>query len=80
LIYSETVGVYPKAVFVTAGSILFLSLVAVLFVRNPVKRRPTSKKRRQLVLQDDEEDVERGRSRVSKDLFGGAMSDTPSQR
>lgn len=71
---------YPKAVFVTAGSILFLSLVAVLFVRNPVKRRPTSKKRRQLVLQDDEEDVERGRSRVSKDLFGGAMSDTPSQR
>lgn len=81
LIYSETVGVYPKAIFVTAGSILFLSLIGVLLVQNPVKRNPSNKKRRpQLRLQQDEdEDVERGRSRISKDLFGGTTSDTSSR-
>ncbi len=59
----------PKAIFMVAAVMLFVSFVLVVVVRNPVHEKRagggkrSSKKRRV---------VERGRSRVSKDLRGGA--------
>ncbi|KAF8656267.1 hypothetical protein AX16_002703 [Volvariella volvacea WC 439] len=65
LIYSETVATYPKAIFTTAAGILFLALVLVLLVQAPDVRARKGTRR-------TFKDVERGRSRVSKDLRGGA--------
>ncbi|KAG6813401.1 hypothetical protein H0H92_011379 [Tricholoma furcatifolium] len=59
LVYSGTVGGFPKGVFVTAGGILVFALMLGLLVRAPVAR--------------GKKDRERGRSRVSKDLRGGAV-------
>jgi len=76
LVYSETVAKFPKAVFAVAASLLVFSLTMVLCVRNPVRPasypdsgRSTGKKNRR-----QGRDIERGRSRVSKDLRGGAIS------
>jgi len=73
LVYSETVANFPKTIFAVAAALLVFSLTAVLCVKNPV--RPTypgrtngKKNRRQ------GRDIERGRSRVSKDLRGGAIT------
>jgi hypothetical protein len=75
LIYSETVAKFPKAVFAVAAALLVFALTVVLCVKNPVlpayhnsERSPTGKKNRR-----QGRDVERGRSRVSKDLRGGAI-------
>ncbi|KAG6909060.1 hypothetical protein DXG01_002213 [Tephrocybe rancida] len=65
LVYSETVAVFPKAVFVTAGGLLLCALLLALLVRGPVVQRGKGKKK---AVQS-----ERGRSRVSKDLRGGAV-------
>ncbi|CAA7267107.1 unnamed protein product [Cyclocybe aegerita] len=72
LVYSGTVARFPKAIFVTAAAILMCALLLLLAVRNPVRpvypgRRNGKGKRR------ESRDVERGRSRVSKDLRGGAV-------
>ena len=71
LAYSETVGKFPKAVFAVAGALLVCALTMVLCVMNPVRPaypvRSNGKKNRQ------GRDIERGRSRVSKDLRGGAI-------
>ena len=69
LVYSETVAKFPKAVFAVAAALLVLSLTMVFCVRNPVQPPypGRSKKKRQ------GRDIERGRSRVSKDLRGGAI-------
>ncbi|KAJ7101611.1 major facilitator superfamily domain-containing protein [Mycena crocata] len=71
LIYSGTVATFPKAVFVTAMGILSAALVATLLVRSPLAevKDKASMRRRRAVPPEDEE--ERGRSRVSKDLRGG---------
>ena len=71
LVYSETVAKFPKAVFAVAAALLVLSLTMVLCVRNPIQPAypGRSKKSRQ------GQDIERGRSRVSKDLRGGAIGD-----
>ncbi|KAF8071918.1 major facilitator superfamily domain-containing protein [Lyophyllum atratum] len=74
LVYSGTVAAFPKAVFVTAGGLLICSLMLVMLVRGPVipnaggpvSGKGTKKGKRKVL------DGERGRSRVSKDLRGGA--------
>ncbi|KAJ7265904.1 major facilitator superfamily domain-containing protein [Mycena haematopus] len=68
LIYSGTVAMFPKAVFVTAIGILFVALMATMFVRSPlidVKGKLPARRQRTA------EEEERGRSRASKDLRGG---------
>ncbi|KAL0568795.1 hypothetical protein V5O48_013178, partial [Marasmius crinis-equi] len=73
LVYSETVAQYPKAIFALACGILVASICATLLIRNPVHSeravRDKGKGKRRSRRQDEEE--RRGRSRVSKDLFGG---------
>ncbi|KAJ7664699.1 major facilitator superfamily domain-containing protein [Mycena rosella] len=72
LIYSGTVGTYPKAVFATAMGLLFVALVATLLVRSPVSdakgKSPARRRRLTTVEEEAEEAEERGRSRASKDL------------
>jgi hypothetical protein len=69
LIYSETVARFPKSVFAVTAGLLVCALTTVFCVRNPVRPRLSKgKKNRQ------GRDIERGRSRVSKDLRGGAIS------
>ncbi|KAK0204888.1 major facilitator superfamily domain-containing protein [Desarmillaria ectypa] len=69
LIYSGTVATYSKAIFMTAGGMLVVSLMAVMLVKNPVDLFKGKKSMRW--VRDSNEEVERGRSRASKDLFGG---------
>lgn len=70
MIYSSTVAIMPKAIFMVAAATLCVSLVLMMLVRNPVHEKTgpglgkKGKKKKR--------DVERGRSRVSKDLRGGA--------
>ncbi|KAF4571304.1 hypothetical protein EYR36_008633 [Pleurotus pulmonarius] len=73
LIYSGTVATYPKAVFNTAAGILILAIVAIFLVQ-PLLGASKGKKARR---DSAEIEVERGRSRVPKDLrmtlsFSGA--------
>ena len=72
LIYSGTVAKFPAAIFTVAIAFLVCSLTVILCVRNPVRAaypgRSRGKKNRHV------RDVERGRSRVSKDLRGGAIA------
>ena len=88
LVYSETVAKFPKAVFAVAAALLVFSLTVVLCVKNPVRvvvepasyyyyhpgpgrsvaaAAATGKKNK------NGRRIERGRSRVSKDLRGGAI-------
>ncbi|KAJ6516390.1 major facilitator superfamily domain-containing protein [Mycena sanguinolenta] len=80
LIYSGTVAVFPKAVFVTAIGILFVALLATMFVRNPITDvKGKSPARRPRTAEEEEE---RGRSRASKDLrrsYGSTSEDGWSQ-
>ncbi|KAF8638311.1 hypothetical protein AX17_002331 [Amanita inopinata Kibby_2008] len=78
LVYSESVATFPKAVFALAGGILFIGFVLLMVVRNPAGtphmgpgdrgKKDKGKRRPRRFI-----DVERGRSRVSKDLRGGAI-------
>ncbi|KAF8896306.1 major facilitator superfamily-domain-containing protein [Infundibulicybe gibba] len=77
LIYSGTVAQFPKAIFTTAAGILFCALILVLLVRSPTTRRPTKiagKGKKKIRSWDSGSEVERGRSRVSKDLRRGYMA------
>jgi hypothetical protein len=67
MIYSSTVAVVPKAIFIVAVGTMSVSLLLMLLVRNPVQSAAPDKKRKKRG-----EERERGRSRVSKDLRGGA--------
>ncbi|KJA22926.1 hypothetical protein HYPSUDRAFT_138336 [Hypholoma sublateritium FD-334 SS-4] len=72
LIYSGTVATFPKTIFVVAAGLMVFSLSMMLCVRNPVRLLPSARgaaRRRR-----ENGDAERGRSRVSKDLRGGAIS------
>jgi len=68
LIYSETVAVFPKAIFVVGAGIIGFALTIMLCVRNPVPAK------RDLRRRQEDGEMERGRSRVSKDLRGGAIA------
>ncbi|KAF8806993.1 hypothetical protein BYT27DRAFT_7190702 [Phlegmacium glaucopus] len=69
LVYSGTVAKFPKAIFAISVFFLVCASAMVLCVRNPARPgwRSKGKKNR------EGRDVERGRSRVSKDLRGGAI-------
>lgn len=82
VVYSTTVASFPRTIFVVAAGLILLSVTLTFFIRVPgrvAKRRKTatiqapvhitSKKARQWY-----EEENRGRSRVSKDLRGGAAS------
>lgn len=82
LVYSTTVASFPRAIFVVAAGLILLSIILTFFIRTPgrvANRRKTttvpaaihitSKKARRWC-----EEENRGRSRVSKDLRGGAAS------
>jgi len=62
LIYSTTVAVFPKALFIAAAAICVISLALVFMIRPDAGTK--GKRKRPWV------EVERGRSRVSKDLRG----------
>jgi len=71
LVYSGTVAKFPKAIFTLAAGFLMCVLMIILCVRNPVRpAHPGQSKRRK---NREGRDVERGRSRVNKDLRGGAI-------
>jgi hypothetical protein len=70
LVYIETVAMFPKAIFTVAAGFLVCAFMMVLFVRNPV--RPVYSGRLKGKRREGRH-VERGRSRVSKDLRGGAI-------
>lgn len=72
LVYSGTVATFPKAVFVLGSGIMVGSLTMMFFVRNPVRMHPLQRRRQRRQQSDD--DRERGRSRQSKDLRGGAIT------
>ena len=83
LVYSETVAKFPKAVFAVAGALLVFALTVVLCVKNPVRpaypsgRLTTGGKKKNTNNRRQGRDIERGRSRVSKDLRGGAITTPP---
>ncbi|KAF8968180.1 hypothetical protein BDZ97DRAFT_1916391 [Flammula alnicola] len=73
LIYSGTVANFPKAIFVTAAGLMVFALSITMCVRNPVHVLPPVRGPGKGVRRRRDGDVERGRSRVSKDLRGGAI-------
>lgn len=64
LIYSETVGTFPKAIFVAAGCFAFAAFIFLSLIRPDAG----IKVRRRVPRRLDDSGVERGRSRVSKDI------------
>lgn len=72
LIYSGTVAVFPKAVFVTAAGLLICSLTLIMLVRGPVDAGSPKPGKGIKKSKKQAREGERGRSRVSKDLRGGA--------
>ncbi|KAJ7593229.1 major facilitator superfamily domain-containing protein [Mycena floridula] len=80
LIYTATVAQVPKAIFAVAAAILMIALVCIFSVTNPVDQHLPKKsvkgKKPQKRREFDDEELERGRSRVSKDLFGASGSTT----
>ncbi|KDQ59197.1 hypothetical protein JAAARDRAFT_655672 [Jaapia argillacea MUCL 33604] len=71
LIYSETVAQFPKAIFTCAGAFCLVSVSFVLLVRPGGEAKPNTRKMKKARL---EIDIERGRSRVSKDLGRRSIS------
>lgn len=68
LIYSETVAAFPKAIFVAAAGILVTSLTLMMLVRGP--KTPSMKGKGK--AKRNAKEPQRGRSRIRKDLRGGA--------
>lgn len=75
LVYSETVAKFSKAIFGVAAALLVFALTMVLCVRNPVRPAVVYSGRMMMNGKKNRQgrDIERGRSRVSKDLRGGAI-------
>ncbi|EIN14738.1 MFS general substrate transporter [Punctularia strigosozonata HHB-11173 SS5] len=81
VLYANTVGTYPKAIFVAAAGILFVALVLVCFLRPPYQpassrpkispqaqqTTPSQSKGKKRRVRDAAE-IDRGRSRATKDL------------
>ncbi|KAF8839621.1 hypothetical protein BDN67DRAFT_969725 [Paxillus ammoniavirescens] len=83
VIYSSTVASFPRAIFATAGGLVLLALTLTLFVRPDVSLSVLSKNGKVVKMKPSatssksrrrREEERRGRSRVSKDLRGGAAS------
>lgn len=67
LVYSSTVATFPKGIFVTAAGITFVAVALLCLLRPDVSVRAKVQRR---VRREDE--IERGRSRISKDLSKSA--------
>ncbi|KAG1729637.1 major facilitator superfamily domain-containing protein [Suillus paluster] len=83
VIYSSTVASFPKAMFATAGGLVLLSIALTILIRPDVslsvmKRKKVQAKGKTVVRPHGvkpkrrHQEENRGRSRVSKDLRGGA--------
>ena len=69
MVYSSTVAQFPKGIFVLAAALVAIGLLLISLVRPPFKRPPKVRRiEEQSHDSDDEEEIVRGRSRVSKDL------------
>jgi hypothetical protein len=66
LLYSSTVARFPKGIFVLAASILLISVILLSGVHPHQSINALKRKKGQRPWEG--QDVERGRSRVSKDL------------
>ncbi|EJD07107.1 MFS general substrate transporter [Fomitiporia mediterranea MF3/22] len=76
LVYSTTVAQFPKGIFVLAASILAVSLLLLVQVhplRSAAEMRKQARVRKKYGYPWDGPEVERGRSRVSKDLSGASL-------
>ncbi|KAF5370171.1 hypothetical protein D9757_010618 [Collybiopsis confluens] len=78
LLYANTVGFFPKAIFVVAGGILTTVLVCALFIRSPLEEYVPRWSGKGKIRSVDDDDSERGRSRLRKDLFNRSSSATTS--
>lgn len=79
MVYSSTVARFPKGIFILAASILVISLSLLMFVHpHQIKVVEQQKQLRQRQKKGRDywadAEIERGRSRVSKDLSGGSSS------
>lgn len=83
LVYSATVASFPRTIFVVAAGLILLSIVLTFFISASscvVKRRKTTTAQDPAHITPSKmarrwyEEENRGRSRVSKDLRGGAAS------
>lgn len=74
MIYSNTVAFVPKAIFMVAAGTVCVSFVLMMLVRNPVREDECGSKGMTAKKKGKKKrgEAERGRSRVSKDLRGGA--------
>lgn len=67
-VYAKTVAVFPRAVFALAGAILVVPLVTLCFVRPSPPGAGRKKAVARVGGDEVQPQVERGRSRASKDL------------
>ncbi|KAF9223663.1 hypothetical protein BS17DRAFT_781014 [Gyrodon lividus] len=84
VIYSSTVASSPKTIFATAAALVLLSLTLTLFVRPDISLSVLKKNGQAVKTKSNtftsnksrrrREEESRGRSRVSKDLRGGAAN------
>ncbi|KAH7919506.1 hypothetical protein BV22DRAFT_1040811 [Leucogyrophana mollusca] len=80
LIYSSTVGSMPKAIFATAGGLVLVAIALTVFIRPDVSvaarrtDKPVGGKGSVAKGKKKQREEVRGRSRVSKDLRGGAAT------
>ncbi|KAJ3824680.1 major facilitator superfamily domain-containing protein [Lentinula raphanica] len=75
LLYGNTVAFFPKAIFVCGCAILTTALACAFLIRSPVERESGGQKAKG---KKKVAERERGRSRVSKDLFGGTSGSSSS--
>ncbi|KAH8112649.1 MFS general substrate transporter [Phellopilus nigrolimitatus] len=78
LVYSTTVARFPKGIFALAASILVVSLALLMLVQPRLGGALEQKKPRKGSSRAwAEPEMERGRSRISKDLTGGVADGSP---
>ncbi|KAJ4477211.1 major facilitator superfamily domain-containing protein [Lentinula aciculospora] len=75
MLYGNTVAFFPKAIFLFGCAILTAALVCAFMIRSPVEHELVVQR---LQKAKKRAEHERGRSRVSKDLFGGMSSGSSS--
>ncbi|KAI0956492.1 hypothetical protein AcV7_006879 [Taiwanofungus camphoratus] len=69
MVYSSTVAKFPKAIFVVAGAFAFAAIVLLAMIRPDAGM----KARRRVGRRAEDVEVERGRSRISKDISHSSM-------
>ncbi|CAL1715812.1 unnamed protein product [Somion occarium] len=76
LIYSTTVAKFPKTIFMTAAGIVLFSMALISMIRPDVAFKSRQQQRKANRIRDDFE-IERGRSRISKNLSNLASPSSP---